>query len=951
MAKIYDKRQACIDAGFEIINNDSVYAYGETYPLVDPLAIHLKAYRVHPSHDTRYQAMKAAFDILWPKQVITYNYWMERMFREHCNHETEIFTLAAGGGVGKAGRDTALIRTPTGWVAYKDIKVGDVINDIHGGTQLVTGVFHQGVRKIYRVTFNDGTSTECDGEHLWTVYSAKQRDHHSKPQTITTLEIRDNIGKDFSIPHYMPLAGTYQDFTIDPYLMGVLLGNGSLSERSVSAYISNEEVSMEVQALWKDTHVKYVPRSKCWRVAFKGCRPHIQVSKANTKYIPPEYLYSHVSQRLSLLQGLLDTDGYCSKNGTIQYTTVSKQLSLDVLSLARSLGLTATVSQRTPTYTYKGARKAGQTAYTITIRHTPHTVAFRLFRAPYKHTRATRVRRQFTHRKIVSVEYVTDAPAICIRVSNPTKLYLTDDYIVTHNTQAAAYIGTLFWLALPHKRAVIVTSTTIESLKSRIYGYIMRALKEMAVPVPMQIKTSPPPSINPVPPDHIHGIFGIAAKQGTDEQTIKDIIGRHPKNAMLLILDEAPHMPIGIMGAFTNLKKGLEDRFQCIAIGNPDSTTDLHGALSTPLVGWNNIDPSKDFRWQTTQPNGVCLYFNPYDSPAIHEQDPLKKAALSKFLMTSESLIEAERTEGVDSEAFWRFTMGFWRDRSTDKTIVSEAFLKDYDPTKQAEFSGLRDLHIVAGLDPAFSTGGDKCILRLAVLGHHVSGSIVLDYRGTSLLFQVQIKAGTGKSAEIQIADQVIEILNHYNIPLNTLCIDASGQGRGLADVIQLRANSPYSPTKIYSTNAGNRSAKSFDVIISSAHDMWFSGREFISHGQIFGLDDLAYAQLHNRLIIEKSGKKTLEQKADYKRRMNSVSSLLGRSPDEADAAMLALQSAIIHYGFFPGQRYEPTVLSTQAARDFHDTLMQYKQAAQAPKIVRPTYSGKLLDVMQRKLF
>lgn len=620
MAKIYDKRQACIDAGFEVIK-DSVYAYGDIYPLVDPLAIHLKAYRTHASHDTRYNAMKAAFDILWPKQIITYNYWMERMFREHCNHETEVFTLAAGGGVGK--------------------------------------------------------------------------------------------------------------------------------------------------------------------------------------------------------------------------------------------------------------------------------------------------------------------------------------------TQAAAYIGSLFWLALPHKRAVVVTSTTIESLKSRIYGYILRALKEMSVPVPMHIKTSPPPSINPIPPDHIHGIFGIAAKQGSDEDTIKDIIGRHPKNALLLILDEAPHMPIAIMGAIPNLKKGLEDRFQAIAIGNPDSTTDLHGALSTPIVGWDNIDPSKDFRWETTQPGGICLYFNPYDSPAIHEPDPIKKAALSKFLMTSESLIEAERTEGVDSEAFWRFTMGFWRNRSTDKTIVSEAFLKDYNPQNTAEFSGLRDLHIVAGLDPAFSTGGDKCILRLAVLGHHVTGSIVLDYRGTSLLFHIKISAGTGKSAEIQIADQVIDILRHYNVPLNTLCVDASGQGRGLADVIQLRADSPFAPTKIYSTNAGNKKGSSLDIIISSAHDMWFAGREFIAHNQLFGLDDLAYSQLHTRLIIEKNGRKVLEQKNDYKRRMNSVSSLLGRSPDEADAAMLALQSAIIHYGFHPGQRYETNVIHDQRMRDFYDTLNKYKAQQQPakPTHVKPSYNGKLLDVMQRKLF
>lgn len=615
----YTKRDACIDAGFDV-QGDTVWAYGKSFPLADPLSIHLKTYRVHESHDTRYIAMKAAFDILWPKQIPTYNYWMERMFREHCNHETEVFTLAAGGGVGK--------------------------------------------------------------------------------------------------------------------------------------------------------------------------------------------------------------------------------------------------------------------------------------------------------------------------------------------TQAASYIGSLFWLALPHKRAVIVTSTTIESLKSRIYGYILRALKEMSVPFPLSIRTSPPPSISIQPPDHIHGIFGIAAKQGSDEDTIKDIIGRHPKNALLLILDEAPHMPVAIMNAMPNLKKGLEDRFQAIAIGNPDSITDLHGALSTPKVGWENINPAKDFRWETTQPNGICLYFNPYDSPAIHETDPIKKKALSSFLMTEESLIRAEREEGTDSEAFWRFTMGFWRNKSTDKTIVSEAFLKDYDPTMNAEFSGKYPLHVVAGLDPAFSTGGDKCVLRLAVLGHHVNGSMVLDFRGEAFVFVLKILANTGKSAEIQIADQVITVLQHYGVPLNHLCVDASGQGRGLADVIQLRSGTGLTPTKIYSTNIGTRNTKSFDVVISSAHEMWFKGREFISHRQIFGLDALAYGQLHTRLIEEKGGKKLLEKKDIYKKRMSSVSSLLGRSPDEADAAMLAVQSAVIHHGFFPGQTREIKIYGNETSREFDLAVQAYKQQV-GKKISYPkaNYGGSLAGFINRKLF
>lgn len=618
--KPQSKRDACIAEGWEV-EGENVWAYGESFPLTFPYAIHLKTYRTNPSEETRFQAMKAAFFTLWPAQKLTFNYWMERIFREHCNHETELFTLAGGGGIGK--------------------------------------------------------------------------------------------------------------------------------------------------------------------------------------------------------------------------------------------------------------------------------------------------------------------------------------------TQAAAYLACIFWMSLPKKRAVVVTSTTLVSLKKRIYGFILRALQECVVKVPTQILNSPPPSINPDPPDFIHGIFGVAAKEGTDEKAIKDIIGHHPKNAFLLILDEAPDMPVAIMNAIPNMKKALEDRFQAIAIGNSASTMDLHGALSTPKVGWENIDPAKDFRWETTYPNGICLYFNPYDSPAIHETDPVKKAALSKFLMTEKKLIDAERTEGKDSDNFWRMTMGFWKHRSTEKTIVSESFLKDYDPTRPAEFSGRHPLAICAGLDPAFSSGGDKCILRLGVLGHHVNGKMVIDFRGQHFIFVIRILANTGKSAEIQIADEVIRICKLYNVPLNTLCIDASGQGRGLADVIHLRSEGSLIPTKIFSTNLGNRAIQTPDMVISSAHEMWFKGREFISNLQVYGLDPLAYGQLHSRLIHEKNGKKVLEKKDEYKKRMSAISSLLGRSPDEADAAMLCIQSAVLHHGFFPGQTREVIRYADEDSRKFDIAVRQYQEQLKQPKVFNlvPKYSKGIESLLKKRAF
>jgi hypothetical protein len=168
---------------------------------------------------------------------------------------------------------------------------------------------------------------------------------------------------------------------------------------------------------------------------------------------------------------------------------------------------------------------------------------------------------------------------------------------------------------------------------------------------------------------------------------------------------------------------------------------------------------------------------------------------------------------------------------------------------------GIEKLTMVAGLDPAFSSGGDACILRLGVLGQTVDGDVVLDYKGDKLSFRLSINAKINKAVEIQIADQTIEILNQYGIPVKNLCVDANGQGRALGGTIQLRANSLVGPTKIYSVRSGDTSVRSFDVKIMEAYDLWSMVRTFMENNQIRGLDRTAMLQFTNRLIITTDSK------------------------------------------------------------------------------------------------
>ena len=371
----------------------------------------------------------------------------------------------------------------------------------------------------------------------------------------------------------------------------------------------------------------------------------------------------------------------------------------------------------------------------------------------------------------------------------------------------------------------------------------------------------------------------------------------------MVVMDEATDLPIELLAALPNLKS--VPVFQAVAIGNSNSRYDLHGSLCTPKEGWDSIDPMQVNRWETTQENGICLFFSCHESPAIYETDPVKKAKLSRIFVTSGKIDKAEKLYGKDSDSFWRFVLGYWRSEIHDETVVSKKFLNEFHVRARAEWSGYRPLATLAGLDPAFSQGGDRCLLRLAVLGQSIDGKILLDFKGDKLLFPIGITSRDTRSAELQIADQVIDKLKEFDVPLGNMAVDSNGQGRAIGELIWLRAKAIQHPVKIYSVRQGNKAVNSFDIVIKTNLELWHDLRRFIETDQIRGLDETALAQLSSRLIMVKNGKQILEQKQEYKLRMGAINPVLAHSPDEADSCALALQAAMIMYGFFPGQAIE----------------------------------------------
>lgn len=379
----------------------------------------------------------------------------QRLFIDAIKDPSVEFVIGSGiSGCGKAQPLTAPILTPNGWNLMGDIKVGDFVIAGDGTPTEVIGVFPQGEKDIYTVAFDDGTSTECCGEHLWLTQTYLDRRFLDKKTGIrsqrsgtvkSTKEIAETLiycnHTNHTIPTVLPVQFTTKDFLIDPYVLGALLGDGGLTQKVTFSTADVESINELGKILGDDYVIKHYAKYSFNIKAAKGKKNGLLFAlrkmgligtKSETKFIPSEYLLGDVNQRLSLLQGLLDTDGSISKNGMkIEFSSASQMLANGLVELVQSLGGIARKTSKKTFYTKEGERIHCQLSYRVSISMNPLLVPFRLSRKVERYVpRTTYAPKRF----IKSVELVGRELAQCIMVAHESHLYLTNDYIVTHNT-------------------------------------------------------------------------------------------------------------------------------------------------------------------------------------------------------------------------------------------------------------------------------------------------------------------------------------------------------------------------------------------------------------------------------------------------------------------------------------------------------------------------------------
>lgn len=378
----------------------------------------------------------------------------------------ELAIILAPFGVGKAQPLNAKILTPNGWTTMGEISVGDEVIGRDGKSTKVIGVYPQGKRPIFSVKFNDGTQTLCDAEHLWSVNTINQRNRKTKKngkvvylepdnsfKVMKTIDMIDSVKVwgnkrlNYKIPNVLPVEFNKKELIINPYLLGVLLGDGCITDKNQPHFVTkDDEIISEISKIYTNISIKeqireiekdvdgelVLVKRSLTKVSLLGLKDNLikiglYGTNSSTKFIPNDYLYSSVSDRISLLQGLVDTDGYIDGH-RVEISTVSKDLSIGIRELILSLGGKVSITEKNGKY----GNTICKLYYRISFSFPDNgIIPSRLTRKLTKFNARTK----YSDNKFIeSIEYFGDEEAKCIMVENDEHLYVTDDYIVTHNT-------------------------------------------------------------------------------------------------------------------------------------------------------------------------------------------------------------------------------------------------------------------------------------------------------------------------------------------------------------------------------------------------------------------------------------------------------------------------------------------------------------------------------------
>jgi len=368
---------------------------------------------------------------------------------------------------GRAQPLSSPVLTPSGFRPIGSLRVGDLVTGSDGLPTPVLGVYPQGRKEVFRLRTQDGASTLCCAEHLWHVTTPADRRRGKLGRVVETREMIGRLRTAHQHRFELPLLKAPVEFPprgvpMDPYALGLLLGDGCLTTKTTPTFSSAEpelaaalQDALEGIELVRKTEVDYVLRHAAGHRGGVIVGNPVTVvlrelglagTRSSTKFVPEAYLYNDSAVRVALLQGLLDSDGgpvtQRGRTCRIQYTTCSERLREDVAFLVRSLGgvgysRTRAAAGRAPRLARGRPVHHRLDAFVMDLRLPSGIEPFRLARkrARFRESCGGRPMR-FVH----AIDPAGEAETVCIQVAAADSLYITDDFLVTHNTLNDSFI-------------------------------------------------------------------------------------------------------------------------------------------------------------------------------------------------------------------------------------------------------------------------------------------------------------------------------------------------------------------------------------------------------------------------------------------------------------------------------------------------------------------------------
>ncbi len=353
---------------------------------------------------------------------------------------------------GRAQPLSSGVLTPFGFRPIGTLRLGDVVTGSNGQPTPVLGVYPQGRKPVFRLRTQDGASTLCCSEHLWLVFTAEDRRRGKPGRVLETQEMVGRLRRAHQHRYELPVLSAPAEFParevpIDPYVLGLLLGDGCLTTTTTPAFTTADALRLV------DGHRGGVIVANPVTTALRPLG--LVGTSSRTKFVPEAYLHNSVTARVGLLQGLLDSDGgpVTGESGSvptplqgrtcrIAYTTCSERLRDDVAYLVRSLGGIASSRRRAALGRARGLARGRPVlhrhdAFVMDLRLPAGIEPFRLQRKRDLYDRAGRGRPM---RFVEAIEPAGEMETVCIQVAAADALYVTDDYLVTHNTLNDSFI-------------------------------------------------------------------------------------------------------------------------------------------------------------------------------------------------------------------------------------------------------------------------------------------------------------------------------------------------------------------------------------------------------------------------------------------------------------------------------------------------------------------------------